>query len=102
MDEVETWRDIPETDYSVSSLGRMASRKYGRWSPLKPGVERGGYRKVELCHSSIYSTRKVHHLKEIKARLAAGQFGTWLAVEYGVKPQSIYSIKRGATWAWLV
>lgn len=26
MDEVETWRDIPNTDYSVSNLGRVSSR----------------------------------------------------------------------------
>ncbi len=170
MEELaETWKVIPDTDYSVSSFGRVASRKYGRWTPLKPGKERGGYQKVELCHRSVYCTRKVHHLvalafvgprpspqheinhrdgnksnnradnlewvtssenkrhrydilrhgaargerhghvklredqvKDIRARLAAGQLGTRLAAEYGIRPQSVQSIKWGRSWGWLV
>lgn len=32
----EEWREIPGTDYSVSSEGRVASRKNGGWKVLRP------------------------------------------------------------------
>jgi len=40
---MEEWREIPNTDYSVSSEGRVASRKYGKWRVLKGGRDKYGY-----------------------------------------------------------
>lgn len=63
---VEVWREIPDTDYSVSSEGRVASR-YRGGRVLKPGRSRG-YMQVRLCDGrGGQRDVKVH-------RLVAGAF----------------------------
>ncbi len=59
---METWKDIPGTDYSVSSEGRVASRKFGKWRVLCQSQARGGYLMVHLCADGMSRPRKVHQL----------------------------------------
>ena len=40
---MEEWVEIPETDYSVSSEGRVASWKYGKLKILKTPTNSAGY-----------------------------------------------------------
>lgn len=47
MDEV--WKEIPNTDYSVSDQGRVASRKFGKWRVMCPGRSSQGYLSVSFC-----------------------------------------------------
>lgn len=48
--ENEEWRDIDGYDgvYQVSDIGRVRSKKYGRWKVLKPRKNRKGYFQVIL------------------------------------------------------
>lgn len=46
MDEI--WKDIPDSDYSVSNLGRVASRKKGVWRVMKGNHRLDGYMCVTL------------------------------------------------------
>lgn len=60
MDEI--WKDVPDSDYSVSNMGRIASRKYGGWLLLKPASNGAGYFQACLCTNGIRHMRKVHTL----------------------------------------
>lgn len=44
----ETWRDIPDVEYSVSDQGRVASRRLGGWRIMKPWRSSAGYMRVGL------------------------------------------------------
>ena len=44
----EQWREIPNTDYSVSNEGKVASRKFGKWKILVHTMNRKGYPTVCL------------------------------------------------------
>ena len=46
----EAWKDIPHTDYCVSDLGRVASRKHGKWRIIKPWRTSTGYLSVNMTH----------------------------------------------------
>lgn len=59
---METWKDIPGTDYSVSDEGRVASRKKGGWRILKPSPDGGGYPFVTIFTGGRGCARKVHRL----------------------------------------
>lgn len=50
MDEV--WKEIPNTDYSVSDQGRVASRKFGKWRVMKRRRNSEGYMHAGLCGGS--------------------------------------------------
>lgn len=58
----EAWREIPNTDYSVSSEGQVASRKFGKWRILRLSLGSFGYPLVHLCIGGEERTRRVHHL----------------------------------------
>jgi len=60
MDEL--WKEIPNSDYSVSNLGRVASRKKGGWRVLRPKVHKQGYLNVGLCSGGVLRTFLVHRL----------------------------------------
>lgn len=49
---MEEWREIPGTLYSVSSDGRVASRKFGKCRVLKGVPNSDGYPCVHLCGGS--------------------------------------------------
>lgn len=59
----ETWKDIPGSDYSVSNMGRVASRRRGDWRVLKPVISANlGYPVVALCHKGKSTKTYVHRL----------------------------------------
>lgn len=60
----ERWRDVDGYDgaYQVSDLGRVRSKKYGRWKVLKQGRQRDGYLTVLLSKNGKRKTSKVHRL----------------------------------------
>lgn len=58
----EEWREIPNTDYSVSSEGRVASRKLGGWRVLRTPLGSTGYPRVNLSVGGVCKSRKVHAL----------------------------------------
>lgn len=58
----EEWREIPGTDYSVSSEGRVASRKKGGWRVMKGSPDSRGYMCVCLRGGGGQRTAKVHRL----------------------------------------
>lgn len=60
MDEI--WKPIPNTDYSVSDQGRVASRKWGKWRVMKFGVLRAGYRRLHVCSNGEQRFLSVHVL----------------------------------------
>lgn len=57
----EEWKEIPNTDYSVSTEGRVASRKYGKWRILKLWVDHG-YARAHLLIDGNSKLRRVHQL----------------------------------------
>ena len=60
----EKWKDIEGYDgmYQVSSLGRVRSKKYGRWKVLRPQKNRDGYLSVNLSKNSNQKRHSVHRL----------------------------------------
>lgn len=54
---METWKDIPDTDYSVSDEGRVASRKFGRWRIMRTWLNHG-YLAAQINGKSV----RVHRL----------------------------------------
>lgn len=58
----EIWKEMPGTDYSVSSEGRIASRKQGKWRILKPHPSNQGYLQLTICMASGYRKLSVHRL----------------------------------------
>lgn len=60
MDEI--WKDIPGYDYSASSLGRVASRKYGKWRIKKLRIDKRGYVHVSVFFFGKTRDRLVHRL----------------------------------------
>lgn len=62
MGNTEIWREIPDTDYSVSNLGRIASRKFGNWRVLRPARNSNGYLCVCLYSGSGQRSVTVHSL----------------------------------------
>ena len=59
---METWKDIPGTDYKVSDLGGVASRKFGKWRVLRPGRASCGYKVLATFENGIPSAKLVHRL----------------------------------------
>lgn len=59
----EEWRAISGThsEYWVSSLGRVMSKKRGRTWILKP-IRAGNYLSVDLCVQGVHRTALVHRL----------------------------------------
>lgn len=57
----EQWREISGTDYLVSNLGRVASRKRG-WRVMKTGADKRGYPSVNLFSNGVGKSRTVHTL----------------------------------------
>lgn len=60
----EKWKDIEGYDgmYQVSDLGRVRSKKYGRWKVLKAKKRRDGYLIVSLCKDGKPQTAYIHRL----------------------------------------
>lgn len=60
----EKWKDIFGYDgmYQVSDLGRVRSKKYGRWKMLKPRKTNCGYLRVMLCKDGNLKNYMVHRL----------------------------------------
>ena len=60
----EQWKDIFGYDgiYQVSDLGRVRSKKYGRWIVLIPLKHPKGYLQVRLYRNSKGKTVKIHRL----------------------------------------
>ncbi len=60
----EKWKDIPGySDYQVSSLGALRSRKSGEWQSLKPTPDSDGYLLIRpFPDVGKCKTLKVHHL----------------------------------------
>lgn len=60
----EKWKDIFGYDgmYQVSDLGRVRSKKYGRWKVMRPGTNSDGYLVVGLSKENKRKTVKVHRL----------------------------------------
>lgn len=65
-DEISTeqWRDIDGYDgvYQVSDLGRVRSKKYGRWKVLRPIKNTWNYLRVALCKDGKVKKFLVHRL----------------------------------------
>lgn len=59
MDEI--WKNIPDTVYSVSSLGRVASRKYGKWRMMRLSIS-NGYIRIDLRVNGSRKSPLVHGL----------------------------------------
>lgn len=55
---METWKDIPDTDYSVSDQGGVASRKRGGWRVLKSQRDKDGYITAALYADDCKALRK--------------------------------------------
>jgi len=60
MDEI--WKDIPDTLYSVSNMGRVASRKWGKWRILRPWPDGSGYSSISIHYKGYRQDSKVHIL----------------------------------------
>ena len=60
----EQWRDIDGYDgmYQVSDLGRVRSKKYGRWKVLRPSKLKSGYLYVNLSKNKEIKHFYVHRL----------------------------------------
>ena len=60
----ERWKDIFGYDgmYQVSDLGRVRSKKYGRWKVLKNGTDSSGYLTVSLSKEKKVKCFLVHRL----------------------------------------
>ena len=59
----ETWKIIEDfEDYEISSYGNVRSNKYGVLKPLKPWVDKQGYKKVRLYNNGIGKYKLVHRL----------------------------------------
>ena len=60
----EQWKDIDGYDgmYQVSDLGRVRSKKYGRWKILKPNKNRFGYLMSYLYKDGKPKNISVHRL----------------------------------------
>ena len=60
----EHWKDIDGYDgmYQVSDLGRVRSKKYGRWKVLKNGTTGSGYLTVCLFKDNKVKGLLVHRL----------------------------------------
>lgn len=58
----EIWKEIPDSYYSVSSEGRVASRRGGGWRLLRPGISSKGYPIVGLTFNGVARTCSVHRL----------------------------------------
>ena len=60
----ENWKDIFGYDgmYQVSDLGRVRSKKYGRWKVLKNGTDSSGYLTVSLSKEKKVKCFLVHRL----------------------------------------
>lgn len=59
---METWKDIPDTDYSVSDAGRVASRKFGKWRVMRSRGSACGYLVLGICRNGVITTKLVHRL----------------------------------------
>lgn len=57
---MEEWREIPGTEHSVSSEGRVASRRFGKWRILKMPLHKG-YPSVNI-RGDRWVSSKVHVL----------------------------------------
>lgn len=62
--EQERWKPIFGYDgiYEVSDLGRVRSKKYGRWKVLKGNKDSNGYLSVILYQNGDYKRHRVHRL----------------------------------------
>lgn len=62
--EREQWRDIAGYDgvYQVSDLGRVRSKKYGRWKMMRFGRNKSGYLSVNLLKNKQLKHFFVHRL----------------------------------------
>lgn len=60
----EQWRDIDGYDgmYQVSSLGRVRSKKYGRWKVMRPKKEKNGYLRLILWKDGKRKDFLIHRL----------------------------------------
>ena len=59
---METWKDVAGTDYSVSSMGRVGSKRRGKFRVMKPPRDGAGYPFVKICTNGAQRSRKVHTL----------------------------------------
>ena len=60
MDEI--WKDILDTDYCVSNMGRVASRKYGKWRIMRLSITKDGYARIYIRVNGIQKNPLVHRL----------------------------------------
>lgn len=62
--EQEQWKDIDGYDgvYQVSDLGRVRSKKYGRWKVLRPGKNTWNYLRVAICKDGKVKNFLIHRL----------------------------------------
>jgi hypothetical protein len=58
----EQWRKIPDAEYEVSDLGRIASLKFGRRKVMRPGKDSAGYPHVKMGVRRKTICVKVHIL----------------------------------------
>ena len=58
----EEWREIPNADYSVSSEGRIASRKKGRWWVMRSSTRSNGYPHLHIFVDGGRKDYSVHEL----------------------------------------
>ena len=60
----ERWKDIDGYDgmYQVSDLGRVRSKKYGRWKVIKQTKDKCGYLRIKLCKNGKKKTVNIHRL----------------------------------------
>jgi len=61
----EEWKRIEDTEYLISSFGRVRSLKFKREKILSQGLNSCGYYFVCLSHNRKQFTRKVHQLVAI-------------------------------------
>jgi len=59
---METWKDVTDTDYSVSNMGRVASRKFGKWRIMSTSKLACGYWAVNFYENGRIKAMLVHRL----------------------------------------
>ena len=60
----ERWKDVDGYDgmYQVSDLGRVRSKKYGRWKVIKQTKDKCGYLRIKLWKNRKEKTVNIHRL----------------------------------------
>lgn len=88
-------------DYGVSKTAIGAVTRGASWS-AETGIAKGcNNSRVRARGSKINGVLTDEKVKQIVARLDAGEKQTEIAKDFNVRPQTISNINVGLSWAWL-